>query len=142
MKSAVQVDVDNVIPGFERVILQKSIDTSYSSRVHQYVYAAESLLNRACSSLNLGIIANVNAANLTSTLLHLKALILFVINLKLHTTAFAFLKALLLFLFGFCLSSGFIRFCLNSAQTQYLYAASLCAPAWRPQRYKSLVARA
>ena len=79
---------------------------------------------------------------LTSTLLHLKALILFVINLKLHTTAFAFLKALLLFLFGFCLSSGFIRFCLNSAQTQYLYAASLCAPAWRPQRYKSLVARA
>ena len=79
---------------------------------------------------------------LTSTLSHLKALILFAINLKLHTTAFAFLKALLLFLFGFCLSSGFIRFCLNSAQTQYLYAASLCAPAWRPQRYKSLVARA
>ena len=79
---------------------------------------------------------------LTSTLSHLKALILFAINLKLHTTAFAFLKALLLFLLGFYHNSGFIRFGLNSAQIQLFYAALSCAPAWRLQRYKSLVARA
>ena len=79
---------------------------------------------------------------LTSTLSHLKALILFAINLKLHTTAFAFLKALLLFLLGFYHSSGFIRFCLNSAQIQFFYAALSYAPASLPQRYKSLVARA
>ena len=79
---------------------------------------------------------------LTSTLPHLKALILFAINLKLHTTAFAFLKALLLFLLGFYHSGGFIRFCLNSAQIQLFYAALSCAPASLPQRYKSLVARA
>ena len=81
-------------------------------------------------------------AVLTSTLSHLKALILFAINLKLHTTAFAFLKALLLFLLGFYHNSGFIRFGLNSAQIQLFYAALSCAPAWRLQRYKSLVARA
>ena len=34
--------------------------------------------------------ANQRARVLTSTLLHLNALILFVINLKLHTTAFYF----------------------------------------------------
>ena len=79
---------------------------------------------------------------LTSTLSHLKALILFAINLKLHTTAFAFLKVLLLFLLGFYHNSGFIRFGLNSAQIQLFYAALSCAPAWRLQRYKSLVARA
>ena len=79
---------------------------------------------------------------LTSTLSHLNTLILFVINLKLHTTAFCFYEVLLLFLFGFCHSSGSIRFCLVSAQTQHLYAAPWCAPAWRQQRYKSLVARA
>ena len=79
---------------------------------------------------------------LTSTLSHLKALILFAISLKLHTTAFAFLKALLLFLLGFYHNSGFIRFGLNSAQIQLFYAALSCAPAWRQQRYKSLVARA
>ena len=79
---------------------------------------------------------------LTSTLSHLKALILFAINLKLHTTAFAFLKALLLFLLGFYHSSGTIRFCSDSAQTQHLYAAPWCAPASPPQRYKLLVARA
>ena len=84
----------------------------------------------------------VDVDALTSTLSHLKALILFAINLKLHTTAFAFLKALLLFLLGFYHSSGFIRFCLNSAQIQFFYAALSCAPAWRLQRYKSLVARA
>ena len=88
-------------------------------------------------------ITAIHTANfLTSTLSHLKALILFAINLKLHTTAFAFLKALLLFLLGFYHSSGFIRFCLNSAQLQLFYAALSCAPAWRQQRYKSLVARA
>ena len=81
-------------------------------------------------------------AFLTSTLSHLKALILFAINLKLHTTAFAFLKALLLFLLVFYHNSGFIRFGLNSAQIQLFYAALSCAPAWRLQRYKSLVARA
>ena len=79
---------------------------------------------------------------LTSTLSRLNALILFTINLKLHTTDFASPRSLLLFLFGFYHGSGFIRFCLNFAQFQHFYAASWCAPAWRPQRYKSLVARA
>ena len=79
---------------------------------------------------------------LTSTLSHIKTLILFTINLRLHTTAFAFPGALLLFLFSFYHSSGFIRFGLNSAPIQLFYAALSCAPAWRPQRYKSLVAHA
>ena len=84
----------------------------------------------------------LNRSVLTSTLSHLKALILFAINLKLHTTAFCFYEVLLLFLFGFYHSSGSIRFCLSSAQLQLFYAALSCAPAWRLQRYKSLVARA
>ena len=82
------------------------------------------------------------AKDLTSTLPHLNTLILFATNLKLHTTAFCLYEVLLLFLFGFYRGIGSIRFCLNSAQTQHLYAASSCAPAWRLQRYKALVARA
>ena len=92
--------------------------------------------------LPIGLFLHAVSEFLTSTLSHLKALILFAINLKLHTTAFAFLKALLLFLLGFYHNSGFIRFGLNSAQIQLFYAALSCAPAWRLQRYKSLVARA
>ena len=74
---------------------------------------------------------------LTSTLSQLNILILFAINLKLHTTAFCFYRALLLFLFVFYCSSKFIRFCLNFAQ--HFCAASSCVPTSRPQRYKSPV---
>ena len=84
-------------------------------------------------------VAKAQQAVLTSTLLQLNTLILFAINLKLHTTAFCFYMVLLLFLFDFCCSSRFIHFCLNSAQ--HFYAVSSYVPASRPQRYKSLVVR-
>ena len=87
--------------------------------------------------VNRGKIVGCNELFLTSTLSQLNILILFAINLKLHTTAFCFYRALLLFLFVFYCSSKFIRFCLNFAQ--HFCAASSCVPTSRPQRYKSPV---
>ena len=72
----------------KKTIFAPSVVGKCSFISHKLIFAAWLGTKIAIFARGLGIVQSSHF--LTSTLSHLKALILFVINLKLHTTAFYF----------------------------------------------------